>query len=110
MVKTSIVHRDIKEIEWRFLVVEMATKDLKKVRHDVGCFKVRQIIAWKVHFNSTIAHYFPIKPTISWKQFQFQPTKKLLEILRKDINLDTMYNDRITLVDYLKTTYMKVYF
>lgn len=40
MTKTAGVHRDIKEIEWRFLVVEMATKDLKKVRHDVGCFKV----------------------------------------------------------------------
>ncbi len=46
MTKTAGVHRDIKEIEWRFLVVEMATKDLKKVRHDVGCFKV--IYIWNL--------------------------------------------------------------
>lgn len=41
MSRTAFVHRDIKEVEWRFLVVEMATQDLKKVRHDVTAFKVR---------------------------------------------------------------------
>ncbi|CAL8123109.1 unnamed protein product [Orchesella dallaii] len=74
MTKTAVVHRDIKEIEWRFMVVEMATQDLKKVKHDVMSFK---------------------------------PTKKLLEVLRRGINLDTMHTDRIALVDYLRTTYIK---
>lgn len=68
MTKTAVVHRDIKEIEWRFLVVEMATKDLKKVRHDVGCFKVTFTYSFRTHPDLVWKLIFTIGLKIAYKK------------------------------------------
>jgi hypothetical protein len=39
--KSMIIHRDLREMEWKFKVIQMATKDGNQLLHDVSASKVR---------------------------------------------------------------------